>query len=208
MNVKETFQHILDHQYGRPSGVLGWVIGENMIRQHKPETLWTIEQLQLQENERILEIGCGAGFALKQIASLNNGHTMTGLDLSETLLQSAAFRNRKAIRQKKLSFVHGTVEEMPFPHEQFTAVFSIHSIYFWEDLFKSYNEIHRVLTTGGTVLMTLCDGKDGEDWDSIKKMIRDEWIPLMEQLKFKDLCVLEGPISRGYHTVGVYGVKS
>ncbi|WP_226673392.1 class I SAM-dependent methyltransferase [Rossellomorea aquimaris] len=208
MKVKETFQQILDHQYSRPAGILGWVIGEKMIRQHKPETLWTIETLQLQENERILEIGCGAGFALKQIASLNVGHTMTGLDLSETLLQSAALRNRKVITQNQMELVHGTVEEMPFPNEQFTAVFSIHSIYFWEDLFKSFTEIHRVLTPGGTVLVTLCDGKDGEDWDSIKKMIRDELLPLMEQLKFKDLCVLEGPVSRGYHTVGVYGVKS
>ena len=208
MNVKATFQRIMDTQYSRPAGVLGWVIGEKMIRQHKPETLWTIEKLQLQENERILEIGCGAGFALKQIASLKGEHTLTGLDLSDTLLQSAALRNKKAIRQKQLALVHGRVEEMPFPHEQFTAVFSIHSVYFWEDLFKSINEIHRVLSPGGTVLMTLCDGKDGEDWDSIKKMIQCEMIPFMEQLTFKEISVLKGPVSRGYHTVGVCGVKS
>jgi ubiquinone/menaquinone biosynthesis C-methylase UbiE len=208
MTVKATLQNLMDTQYSRPTGVLGWFIGEKMIRQHKPETLWTIENLQLQENERILEIGCGAGFAMKQVTSLNGGHNVTGLDLSETLLQSAAIRNKKAIRQKQMSLVHGRVEEMPFSNEEFTAVFSIHSVYFWEDLFKSLREIERVLTPDGTVLITLCDGKDGEDWGSIKKMIQSELLPIMGQLKFKDLRILEGPVSRGYHTVAVCGVKS
>lgn len=208
MNVKAKFQHIMDTQYSRPAGVLGWFIGEKMIRQHKPETLWTIESLQLQENEKILEIGCGAGFAMKQIASLNGGHNFTGLDVSETLLQSAAVRNKKAIRQKQISLVHGRVEDMPFPDAVFTSVFSIHSVYFWEDLFKSLVEIERVLTPGGTVLITLCNGKDGEDWGSIKKMIQSELLPIMGQLKFKDLRILEGPVSRGYHTVAVCGDKS
>ena len=102
---------------------------------------------------------------MKQIASLNGGHKVTGLDVSETLLQSAALRNKKAIRQKQMALVHGSVEEMPFPDEEFTAVFSIHSVYFWEDLSISLKEIERVLSPGGTVLITLCDGKDGEDWD-------------------------------------------
>lgn len=208
MNVKAKFQHLMDTQYSRPTGVLGWFIGEKMIRQHKPETLWTIENLQLQETERILEIGCGAGFAMKQIASLNGGHNVTGLDVSDTLLQSAAVRNKNAIRQKEMALVHGRVEEMPFPDEEFTAVFSIHSVYFWEDLFKSLKEIERVLLPGGNVLITLCDGKDGEDWGSIKKMIQSELLPIMGQLKLKDLRVLEGPVSRGYHTVAVCGVKS
>ncbi|PFG05366.1 class I SAM-dependent methyltransferase [Bacillus sp. es.034] len=208
MNVKAKLQNLMDTQYSRPAGVLGWFIGEKMIRQHKPETLWSIENLNLQKNERILEIGCGAGFALKQIVSLSGGHNVTGLDLSETLLQSAAVRNKKAISQKQMALVHGSVEEMPFPDEEFTAVFSIHSVYFWEDLFKSLQEIERVLAPEGTVLITLCDGKDGEDWDSIKKMIQSELIPIMEQLKFKGLRVLEGPVSRGYHTVAVCGVKS
>ncbi|UXH44071.1 class I SAM-dependent methyltransferase [Rossellomorea vietnamensis] len=208
MNVKAKLQNLMDTQYSRPAGVLGWFIGEKMIRQHKPETLWTIENLQLQKNERILEIGCGAGFAMKLIASSNGSYSVTGLDVSETLLQSAALRNKKAIRQKQMSLVHGRVEEMPFPDEEFTAVFSIHSVYFWEDLSKSLKEIERVLSPGGTALITLCDGKDGEDWTTIKKMIQGELLPIMEQLKFTDLRVLEGPVSRGYHTVAVCGVKS
>ncbi|WP_175987341.1 class I SAM-dependent methyltransferase [Bacillus sp. Marseille-Q1617] len=207
MDLKTTLQQIMDNQYGRPRGVLGWLIGEKMIRQHKLETLWTLHNLQLQKNQHILEVGCGAGFAFKQISSMNGGQHVTGLDLSKTLLHSAAIRNRKALKQKRMELVPGSVEELPFPDEQFSAVFSIHSVYFWENLFRSFEEIHRVLTPGGTVMITLCDGKDGEDWDSVKHMIHRKLMPVMEILKFSEVSLVCGPVSRGYQTVAVIAVK-
>ncbi|XXM72447.1 class I SAM-dependent methyltransferase [Lysinibacillus sphaericus] len=207
MNFITKFQKIIDNQYGRPTGMLGRFIGEKMIRQHQPETLWTIENLKLQQNERVLEVGCGAGFALKQISSMNGTHHITGLDLSDTLIHSAVLRNKKAIRQDRMKLVPGRVEELPFPDEQYSAVFSIHSVYFWEDLFSSFREIHRVMEPGGRVMITLCDGKDGEEWTSVKQMIHRELIPVMERLKFSKVRVLSGPVSRGYQTVAVVGVK-
>jgi ubiquinone/menaquinone biosynthesis C-methylase UbiE len=207
MNLKTKFQRILDTQYSQPTGLFGWLIGEKMIRQHKPETLWTIENLHLQKNEQILEVGCGAGYALKYIATLNGSHNVTGLDVSKSILHSAVIRNKKKLRQKRMTFVHGSVEELPFHDEQFSTVFSIHSVYFWKDLSISLEEIHRVLMPRGTVMITLSDGKNGESWDTIKRMIQCKLIPVMQQLNFTDVRVLEGPVSRGYHTVAVKGVK-
>ncbi|MGR3764216.1 class I SAM-dependent methyltransferase [Rossellomorea sp. NS-SX7] len=207
MILAKKLQSILDSQYQHPKGVIGWLIGEKMIRQHKPETLWTVQHLNLQKNEQILEIGCGAGFALKHILNRKEGHNVTGLDLSTTLLHSAAIRNKKARRHKRMNLVHGSVEELPFHDEQFSTVFSIHSVYFWGDLSKAIEEIHRVLTPGGSVTITLCDGKNGESWETIKHLIESELRPIMEQLKFKHVRVLKGPVSRGYHTVAVRGDK-
>jgi ubiquinone/menaquinone biosynthesis C-methylase UbiE len=207
MNLITKFRNIIDNQYGRPTGMLGWLIGEKMTREHKPETMWTIQTLHLQENDCILEIGCGAGFALKKIYSMNGGHHVTGLDLSETLIQSAAFRNKKAIRQQRMELIAGSVEDLPFSEDQFSAVYSIHSVYFWKDLFSSFEEIYRVLKPGGRVMITLCDGKEGEEWASVKQMIHGKLIPVMERLKFLEVSVLDGPVSRGYRTVAVVGVK-
>ncbi|MCA1054154.1 class I SAM-dependent methyltransferase [Rossellomorea aquimaris] len=207
MSVITKLQRILDSHYEHPKGFIGWWIGEKMIRQHKPETRWTIQNLHLEKNEEILEIGCGAGFAIQQILTMHSSLTVTGLDLSKTLLHSASIRNKRAERERRLSLVHGTVEELPFHDGQFSTVFSIHSVYFWKNRRKALEEIHRVLAPGGQVTITLCDGKDGQSWGTIEQMIETELLPLMEDLTFTQMDLLRGPVSRGYHTVAVTGKK-
>lgn len=207
MNLLTKFNSIVDNQYGNPKGVLGWVIGEKMIRQHKPETLWTIENLNLQQNENILEVGCGAGYALKITSVQYRDNKITGLDISKTLLNSARIRNKRSLRKKRMKLIHGSVEKLPFNDEQFSSVFSIHSIYFWENISKALQEIHRVLKPGGTVHLTLCNGKNEETWDTVNSLIKVQVLPMMDQLNFNNVRLLKGPVSRGYHTIAIVGDK-
>lgn len=195
----------IDHQYEQPKGLLGWYIGEKMIRQHKPETTWTITLLNLQEDEDILEIGCGAGYAMKLLLNQPSVHKVTGLDVSKTLLHSSSLRNQLAIRNKRAQVVLGNVHQLPFKDKQFSKVFSIHSVYFWDNLPQAMAEIARVLKPNGSVSITLCDGKDGESWDTVKNMIETELIPLMKQMEFINVRLVKGPDSRGYHTVAITG---
>jgi protein-L-isoaspartate O-methyltransferase len=47
-----------------PSGAIGLLVGEQMVRQHGPETRWTISLLNIAPNDHVLEIGCGTGCGL------------------------------------------------------------------------------------------------------------------------------------------------
>ncbi|TLS36958.1 class I SAM-dependent methyltransferase [Pseudalkalibacillus caeni] len=199
------FRDIIDSQYRMPSGLLGWYIGEKMNRQHKTETNWTINLLNLQENEDILDIGCGAGYAIKLLLDESPTHRVTGIDLSKTLINSAKRRNYKKITNKRASFVLGNVNNLPFKDRQFSRVFSIHSIYFWGDLQGSINEIHRVLKPTSSLCITLCDGKNGVSWEGITKMIHSQLLPLLEEAGFKNVRIIRGPLSRKYHTLAVTG---
>ncbi|MGB8001699.1 MAG: class I SAM-dependent methyltransferase [Anaerobacillus sp.] len=205
MNLLRRLSSIIDHQYQQPKGWLGWYIGEKMILQHKPETIWTIRLLNLQEDEDILEIGCGAGYAMKLLVNQPSVHKVIGLDVSKTLLHSSSIRNQMAIRRKRAQVVLGNVHKLPFKDQQFSKVFSIHSVYFWGDLPQAMAEISRVLKPNGSVSITLCDGKNGESWDTVKNTIENELIPLMKQLKFINVRLLKGPESRGYRTVAITG---
>ncbi|WP_273834031.1 class I SAM-dependent methyltransferase [Guptibacillus sedimenti] len=195
----------VEQQYQHPKGLLGWYIGEKMIRQHKPETIWSITLLNLQEDEDILEIGCGAGYAMKRLLNEHSVHKVIGLDVSKTLLHSSSIRNQIAIRKGRAQVVLGNVHQLPFKDKQFSKVLSVHSVYFWENLPQAISEISRVLKQKGTVSITLCDGKNGESWDTMKNMIENELIPLMKQMKFTNIRMLKGPDSRGYHTVAITG---
>ncbi|QHA91043.1 methyltransferase domain-containing protein [Bacillus sp. N1-1] len=196
---------MIEYQYQHPKGLLGWYIGEKMIRQHKPETIWSISLLNLQKDEDILEIGCGAGYAMKRLLNKPSIHKVIGLDVSKTLLHSSTIRNQIAIRQKRAQVIHGNVHKLPFKDKQFSKVFSVHSVYFWENLPQAMSEIARVLKPNGAVSLTLSDGQSGESWDTVKNMIENELIPLMKQFEFTNIRRVKGPDSRGYHIVAITG---
>lgn len=207
MELVSRVRAFIDGQYRAPKGLIGAYIGEKMVWQHKPETLWTIELLNIQLGEHILELGCGSGYAMKLISEKNEAEMVVGLDLSPAVIRSAAIRNKKALKDEKAKLIHGNVNSLPFEDEQFEKVFSIHTIYFWDELSASVSEIFRVLRPGGACVITLCNGKNEEKWEGIDNLIDNQLIPLMKDNGFLEVALIEGPNSRQFHTVAVSGKK-
>lgn len=198
----------IDSQYENPRGIVGTYIGEKMVRQHRVEVDWTIEQLQIQPNDCILDLGCGAGDALARLLQTDGTVRVTGLDRSPTIVRSALRRNRAAVRGQRAAVVEGNIGTIPFQDEQFDRVFSIHTLYFWEDVPVVLAEIERVLAPGGSFVITYCDGKADVTWDGIASIVREQFIPAASALGLTDIVEVRGPDSRDYHTVAVTGRKS
>lgn len=197
----------IDSQYENPRGVVGTYIGEKMVRQHRVEVDWTIEQLHIQPDNRVLDLGCGAGDALAQmLRSFDHVH-VTGLDRSPTIVRSALRRNRVDVQTGRAEVVQGDLGTLPFPDSQFDRVFSIHTLYFWEDVPAVLAEIDRVLAPGGSFVITYCDGKADVTWDGIASIVREQFIPVASALGLTDVVETRGPDSRDYHTVAVSGRK-
>ncbi|WP_415813165.1 class I SAM-dependent methyltransferase [Mesobacillus thioparans] len=207
MKLMERVRVFIDNQYRTPKGLIGTVIGEKMVKQHKPETLWTIELLNIKQGESVLELGCGAGYAMKLILEQDESNSVIGLDLSPTVIRSAKMRNKKAFIEEKADFIQGNVKSLPFEDGQFDKVFSIHTIYFWDELSTTVSEIYRVLQPGGDFILTLCDGKNDIIWEGIRSMINEQLIPIMKNQGFSGVEVVKGPNSRHYHTIAVAGKK-
>ena len=53
MNVMRPVQNLLDQQYRRPDGPLGYFIGSQMVRQHEPEVQWTLSLLALRHQPTV-----------------------------------------------------------------------------------------------------------------------------------------------------------
>lgn len=197
----------IDSQYENPRGIVGTYIGEKMVRQHRVEVDWTIEQLQIQPDNHVLDLGCGAGHALAQMLRRYDHVHMTGLDRSSTIVRSASKRNQNALKTGRAAVVQGDLKALPFPDAQFDHVFSIHTLHFWEDVPAVLAEIDRVLAPGGSFVITYCDGKADATWDGIASIVREQFIPAASKLGFIDIKEQRGPDSRDYHTVAVTGRK-
>jgi SAM-dependent methyltransferase len=155
VKVANFIERILDSQYRQPTGWLGEVIGQRMVRDHRPENLWTIQVLQARADDQILEIGFGAGFAIHELAKVIGAGCISGVDFSRTMLRAARRRNAAAVRAGKVRLYYGEARELPFEAGTFDKVFSIHSIYFWPDPLAGLHEIRRVLKPAGLLALTI-----------------------------------------------------
>src|SRR5258706_30954 len=92
---------LLAGQHDHPRGIVGRLLGEQMVRQHMPETTWTISLLNLRPEDQILELGFGAGKAIELVAAqTTNGHG-SGIDLSQDMVRAAIRRNAQVADNSK-----------------------------------------------------------------------------------------------------------
>ncbi len=65
IQMKQAFTTALNKHYRCPKGRMGRIAGEVMVRQHRPETAWTLHLLDIQPTDTVLEVGFGAGQGIK-----------------------------------------------------------------------------------------------------------------------------------------------
>lgn len=207
MNLKSLFKKYIDQQYARPKGIIGTSIGELMVRQHREEMKWTIEMLNVQTGEAFLELGMGAGHAVNYLLSRTDAAHVTGLDLSKAMVRSATFRNRQAIQANRATIQQADLNHLRLLHETVDGIYSIHTIYFWESVDQTLQEMYRSLRPGGRFVLTFCDGKAGEEWEELQERIKREFIPLANERGFESVFLKRGPVIRSFHTVALVGYK-
>ncbi len=211
MKLGERFEEFRAAQQRCPSGFAGWFFGEQMAHQHVEETSWTIAQLYLRPTDDVLEIGFGAGKAIERVAALVPAGTVSGVDLSYAMLETASRRNAQAMKNGRVILRHGNITALPFADQQFDKVLSIHTFYFWPDVLRGTAEIFRVLKPGGRSVVTLSNGKVGTDeqtgLERYQGVLEQQILPYMQQLGFTSISIEQGPVSREYKSVAVVGVK-
>jgi len=102
---------------------------------------------ELDSSARVLDLGCGTGRLLPHMAS--KGYELCGLDLSEGMLELARQRLSRQEYAKKIRLELGAITAMPFEYGYFDAVYSILVINLIRDYTRVFQEVARVLKSGG-----------------------------------------------------------
>jgi SAM-dependent methyltransferase len=142
-------------QFRKPSGLFGRIIGNRMARGNEYDASWTVSLLNIQPQDRILEIGFGPGVSTQFASEKATKGFVAGIDHSETMVQAARRRNAAAIRAGRIELKQGDVAALPYPDESFDKAFAIHSIYFWPRPAEALKELRRVLKPGGLLAITI-----------------------------------------------------
>lgn len=130
-------------------GLLGRLIAFIMARETWSQNLRVIDALGIEQGDHVLDIGCGHGRSLTELAARAPRGHIVGVDPSELMVEIAADRNRRLIEAARVDVVLSTVESLPFSDDVFDKAQCVHVLYFWKDIETSLREIARVLKPGG-----------------------------------------------------------
>ena len=97
----------------------------------------------------VLEVGSGPGRLAVRLAREAPGMTLTGVDISDAMVERAARRAAGAGLSERVRFEVGDVAALPLPDGEFDGVVSTLSLHHWPEPTHGLAEIHRVLKPGG-----------------------------------------------------------
>jgi len=133
-----------------------------VIRQKELDSIFSFFNLREARviNNKTLEIGCGNGYTLQQLATAYPDTEFHGLDFSQDLLEIATKR-----KIPNGSFSRGDVRKLEFADNSFDIVYTercLINLLTWEDQQQGLSEICRVLKKGGFYFMieSFTDGFD------------------------------------------------
>lgn len=166
--------------------------GESMEHEHRPIVEPMLAMMMFSPNETILDVGCGGGWLVRELASRVPQGRAVGMDLSDEML-AHAHQNSANIRNTE--FIVGSVDAIPRHADSFDKVVSVESSYYWPDPAAGIREIFRVLRPGGSAWILINYYRDNPYCHQWSKLIPipmqllsgDEWAALFRNTGFTEV---------------------
>jgi arsenite methyltransferase len=138
--------------------------GPGMEKGHRPVGEQAINRMGLTTDSRVLDVGCGSGWATRVMAEYATNGRVVGIDISDEMIElststSGDYRN--------ISFEVASAENLPFPDNEFTHAFSMESLYYYSRIDVALKEIYRVLQNHGsfvTVVDLYAENEPSHQW--------------------------------------------
>jgi len=137
-------------QLRKPTGEFGVEIGDFMHKGNADSYKYLLEVIFWQKGVRVMEVGMGAGMHIKALVQSISCKSYLGLDYSETMIEEA---KKHTAGINDISFVCGNAEEMDVLDGSCDILFTINTVYFYENPLGVFKEMYRVLGKDGKVVI-------------------------------------------------------
>ncbi len=131
--------------------------GEEMEQHHISIAEQTIRLMDLNSGDRVLDLGCGAGWATRILARAVEGGPagagqVIGLDVSDEMIRRARAASREF---ENVLYVWGSATEIPWEEDYFQKVLSIESFYYYPDQGAALDELFRVMAPNASLFILI-----------------------------------------------------
>lgn len=142
-------------QLRKPSGEQGAEVGRMMNTGNDLMNRYTLEALPLTAGCTILEVGMGNGAFVPELFTMCSDLHYHGCDYSELMVSEATELNAELCASGKASFECADIIKLPYPDRHFDLIFTVNTLYFWDDTQAALAELGRVLRTGGHLVISI-----------------------------------------------------
>jgi ubiquinone/menaquinone biosynthesis C-methylase UbiE len=136
-----------------------------------------IQGLDLKEETKILDIGCGCGATTLEIAKLVNQGEVFGVDISEPMLERAT-QTASDMALTNISYQVKDVQVDEMPNNYFDIAFSRFGVMFFEDPFEAFNNINHSLKDDGQLSFVCWQHASLNPWQSLSIQVIKEFLDL------------------------------
>jgi arsenite methyltransferase len=166
--------------------------GDEMEDHHSDITEQTLALMQIQPGDRILDLGCGTGWASRRMARAAVAGEVVGLDVADEMLRRA---EQASTAFKNIRYVWGSAEKIPAADSSFSKVLSVESFYYYADQGGALDELRRVMAPGARLFILINLYKDNHyslRWVAelkvpVQALSEAEYIALLQQHGFDDV---------------------
>ena len=176
--------------------------GEQMREHHADITEKTLRLMDLKLGDRVLDLGCGEGWASRILANAVQGlegfGQVVGLDISDEMVRLARAHSRNF---DNLMFICGSAEQIPWEENFFDKILSVESFYYYANQERALGELFRVLAPKGRLFILINLYRDNHyslRWvDELKVPVKvrseQEYVDLLKSHGFEDVRAVRIP---------------
>ena len=115
---------------------------------------WAVSLLDVQPEDRVLELGFGPGIAIRELGRLAWKGYVCGIDHSELMLRRAKKLNAGGLRRGVVDLRLGSVpEDLPAFDESFDKILAVNATMFWCEPVALLEELRHLLRSGGLIAL-------------------------------------------------------
>src|SRR5262250_2759479 len=171
--------------------------GPKMEQHHLDITEKTIRLMDLRPGERVLDLGCGSGWATRMLARLvadgpEGFGQVVGVDISDEMIRQARVASKDF---ENVMYVWGSANQIPWEENFFDKMLSVESFYYYPDQERALAELFRVLAPKGRMFILINLYKDNPyslQWvDKLKVPVHvrsaAEYVELLKKHAFENV---------------------
>jgi SAM-dependent methyltransferase len=141
--------------FANPAGVGGKISTKIMNIINRKQYKVVLDNIRLEQNNCILDIGFGNGYLIKKLIGGNIPIKIYGIEISKDMKRKVERENTKNIQNGTLYLCVENINKTSFENSLFDKIYTVNTIYFWTELDKCFSEIKRILKPNGIFLNVL-----------------------------------------------------